>query len=406
MPTLVQLESLEKRADARHLGSDSPRAMSPESWTTIAIFVGIMLAFGLLTLLVEPPAKMPLDNRFRTALPKPPNAWHQLHDFTRTLESYYNDRFAFRTEIISVRNLLTLNALGDTGSPKVVRNRDGWLEYLADGNLTSFLNQQRFTMWELRAIGRELEARRAWLEKRGIRYIFVVAPDKSTIYPGDMPFFYHRMPGYSRQDQLIMYLQSHTHVQTIDLRPALKAAASKQPVYFKTDTHWNAVGAWVASNVISATLKQWFPQVPPPRSTTFRGEAYSGGLSRMLGLQSWLRESSPAVDVATSPPLWQVTNNLPISKEHWPGATPQISVTEIKNAQLPSAVLLHDSFMSLDFQPFLPDNFRRCVEVWTYDFPAKIISEEKPDVVIQEVVERSLVFSPFRGFDQKSNSPR
>ena len=57
--------------------------------------------------------------------------------------------------------------------------------------------------------------------------------------------------------------------------------------------------------------------------------------------------------------------------------------------QGPSIVCLHDSF-GLSLTPLLGPDCSRLLSIGTYGFPAQLIEREKPAVVIQELVERSL----------------
>jgi hypothetical protein len=64
-------------------------------------------------------------------------------------------------------------------------------------------------------------------------------------------------------------------------------------------------------------------------------------------------------------------------------------VTEIDDPSLPRAVIFRDSFTSR-LVPFLSEHFSRAVYLWQNDFDAAVVTEERPDVVIQEIVGRHL----------------
>lgn len=65
-------------------------------------------------------------------------------------------------------------------------------------------------------------------------------------------------------------------------------------------------------------------------------------------------------------------------------------------ANLPRAVMFRDSFAS-SMIPFLSEHFRRIVYEWQgpNQFNYALVEREKPDVVIQEMVERKLSRSWF-----------
>jgi len=64
-------------------------------------------------------------------------------------------------------------------------------------------------------------------------------------------------------------------------------------------------------------------------------------------------------------------------------------VTEQSDATLPRAVIFRDSFASA-LIPFLSEHFSRTVYLWQNNFDPDIVTQEHPDVVIQEWVGRHL----------------
>jgi len=81
---------------------------------------------------------------------------------------------------------------------------------------------------------------------------------------------------------------------------------------------------------------------------------------------------------------------LPRSKD-----VPEFMATyalERAGAGLPRAVMVHDSFSNW-FVPALSEHFGRLVSVWSYNFDRALVERERPDLVIQEMVERTLMGS-------------
>jgi hypothetical protein len=66
---------------------------------------------------------------------------------------------------------------------------------------------------------------------------------------------------------------------------------------------------------------------------------------------------------------------------------------ERSDAGLPRAVMFHDSF-GAHLIPYLSEHFRRIVYAWERpDYPVfdgALVERERPDVVIQQIVERKL----------------
>lgn len=363
-----------------------------ENYATICIFLATIFLFGALTWAVKPPRKMMMENRYATKLPSLVASWESCTSFPRRMESYFNDRFLLRSKIISARNVLCFAGLHLSGTPDVLVGPDGWLEYRGDSNLASFLNRNPFTDVEVARVGNEIEARRIWLERHGIRFLFLIAPDKATVYHS-MPSYLKPTAGPTRTDQLLAYLHAHTDVETIDLRNVLRTAISKSPgrlLYRKTDSHWNDFGAYTAYTAISNKLRTWFPAMHTLGSVQIATHDDCGDLCRIAGLEQWLHEDCPSVVSDGEVKHWAECKGYTPVHNAMQEELRRVTLTEVDDSALPRAVILHDSFM-LNLQPFMSNDFRRSLNLWCYGFPTETILSEKPDIVIEEQVERQLI---------------
>ena len=123
---------------------------------------------------------------------------------------------------------------------------------------------------------------------------------------------------------------------------------------------------------------------PAPHPAYIAGkDYYSGDLVTMLGLARWIRED----DVA---PLGKVLADAPrCARRVEPDPAPDTELYACARAELPRAVVLRDSM----FNPLIPifaENFSRVLFVSSRQLDTSLIEREKPDVVIEELVERML----------------
>jgi hypothetical protein len=241
---------------------------------------------------------------------------------------------------------------------------------------------------------KRLEARRAWLAERGIPYLVVFAPLKSTIYPEYMPATFNRMGSVSRLDQLMAHLKAHSSLAVIDLRAAILDEKKRHQVFYRTDTHWNNRGAYVGYRQIITALGRWFPAleaIPISSFDAFHHYSEQGrDLPLLLGMRPYfwdryvdLKMIKPALahEVKPAPPA----GKLPARGDDILYGQP--------DGQLPRAVMFRDSYASW-LIPLLSENFSRILFSWQYTFDSEIVERERPDVVIQEMVERVLMASP------------
>jgi hypothetical protein len=316
-----------------------------------------------------------------------------LRTFPGQFEAYFNDQFGFRKRLIHWLSIVKVEGLGVSTSLRVVLGKDGWLFFTDEPTLQYYRNLHRFTPEEIEAWRRALESRRDWLAARGIKYLFVVMPNRETIYPERMPAAYNQMQCKSRLDRLVNCMRTNSDLPVLDVRDDLRRAREAERLYDVTDSHWNAWGAYVAYRRIVETLSTWFHDMKPlPRSGNRKvAQVIRGGdLALMLGLQDRMSEERLALEPQVpwrAHPIASGLSTLP------PGVKAQIPPMEQDNPRLPRAVVFHDSFIG-QLVPSLSEHFPRVVYVADHGLDRKLVEWERPDVVIQEMVERVLLGPP------------
>jgi hypothetical protein len=326
---------------------------------------------------------------------KPTFDSRQLFLYLKEYEDYYNDHFSFRSRLVYLNNLLTYKIFHTSPSDKVIIGKQGWL-FLGNFNkyfdeIDYYRNRKPFTAEELRYWQILLEQRRDWLKRRGSHYLFTIAPNKSTIYPELMPDSIRKINFQSRQDQLIEHLKKYSTLNILDLRPALLEAQKNKRIYSKTDTHWNDLGGYVAYCEIIRHLKQYFTFISPRPLNNFQirqTEFTSGDLALMLSLPNVFWEYQ-----------WQIEAKIPLQARLVPDSDPKprnnlvkISVHTCAAGQLPPIVMVHDSFAH-QMKQFLSEDASKIIYVWDWslNFYDKIIEKEEVKIVIDEMVEYSLM---------------
>ncbi len=333
------------------------------------------------------------ENRKAAAMPELRLRGKSLAAFPAQFEAYFNDHFGFRERLIHWLNFTKVVGLGVSPSPKVILGSNGWLFY-GDIELPYYRALVPLTFQELEQWRRLFETRRDWLAVRGIPYLVVIPPNKSTIYPEHMPPSYNQVHARSRLDQLMDYLRVHTDLKVLDLRQPLLAAKNTERVYYRTDTHWNWHGGYVGYAAIVAALSEWFPQLQPVDRNVFRDQLYEEpgrDLSMMLGLREYFADRY--IDIAAPKPREAIDVGQTKEESDLPGRQARRGedfAYENRGKGLPRAVVFRDSFATW-LIPLLADHFDRIVFSWQYSFDRILVEKEHPDVVVQEMVERILI---------------
>lgn len=309
-----------------------------------------------------------------------------LKEYLAGLEACFNDHFGCRNRLLRWHidwQLMFLGASGESG-PTVIVGGDNWLFYAQDQMIEHSQGVPRtlsgFTPQNLRDWQALLEQRRDWLARRGIKYLFVVAPDKQSIYSEQLPARMKKVHPETKLDQFFTYLRGHSTIEVVDLRPALLDARRIAPTYLKTDTHWNAFGGFVACQEIAKKL----PGLEPLSLDSFELEKTAGpggDLAIMLGLK--MTEEN-AVSLTPKPGLPVLEMSVKDLARHPEYRAPSFT----KNPGGKGAALVFCDSFGTALIPFLGCHFGKVTYLREPELNAGWIEREEPEVVISEMVER------------------
>lgn len=329
------------------------------------------------------------EKRKLTTLPKAPQTLSEIQNYPTGLASYYSDHFGLRDNF--VKNYKRLKySLGDSTSDNLTIGKDGWLflgnikdSYEKFGDPFGDVRRKNlYTETELSQFAENISSFNSWLNDQGIQYVFIIAPNKHTIYSDKLPPYIEPSNADTATDQLINHLSENTKVEIIDLREPLIKERTNHDVYFKTDTHWNHYGANIAQYNILDRISTLLPgKVTPQKYDMKFKKDRSGDLATMLGV---------SLDADKNPqPIFP--NNCRITKEPeaFSGRDPHSWFCE---GQSLKALIYRDSFFTA-LEPYFIRNFAKSTYIWetaTYDSVVKYIRTDKPDIIIEEWVERKL----------------
>jgi alginate O-acetyltransferase complex protein AlgJ len=361
-------------------------AAQPFGWLLAAVFVVLISLPLAATIAGVEGADAAAENRELAALPRLDGSWRSLAAAVPQLAAWFEDHFAFRSTLVRWYGESRLFLLGVSPTPAVVKGNDGWFFYGEDQSIEDYARVEPMSPGAIANWREAIVGARAWLNARGIPYVFTIAPDKYVVYGGEMPAELARVGDLSRTDQLFTAVQDLG--VAIDLRPSLFEARAHERIYQKTDTHRTDRGALIAYQRLIAAVRDRVPRTPPAwtRADFEDSTVLVPGmdLAGMMGLTRVLQED----DLRLVP---RRVRRARVVEPVGAGPTDELGrlVTAIDDPALPRAVIFRDSFVSR-LAPFLSEHFSRAVYLWQNDFDAGVITQEHPDVVIQEIVGRHL----------------
>lgn len=335
--------------------------------------------------------------------------------FNALRRGYLDRRYNLRGLLISWNSYMDTFVLASTTpSSKVMAGKEHWLFLAQDGAFRNVIEDARspedLPAASVDLLASELEHRRQWLEERGIRYLVILAPNKNSVYPEMLPEALRPVRPKSHREQFVEAVRAKTHVEIVDVTPALLEEKQHHNVFYMTDSHWNAFGAYAAYRQIMRPIVREFPAVAPLPREQFRVEQYAwmaGDLAFMMGLSDYLKEDRVLLFNKEWYKARGASYDGPVDPHYF--EVPQYSFTE--NAKLPTAVIFHDSFW-WELLPFMAESFSKALYVWLKPqsemelrfFDKALIEREKPDMVIEEFTERYIIPPLKGGFKIKNDT--
>lgn len=323
----------------------------------------------------------------RRAVSEPIPDIEHLDPFPARYDSFYNDHFNLRSQLIRYHNYFKILCFNKSPLPdKVIIGSGGWL-FPAGEEFESYSGKNRLTQVELETFKKELEYRENYLAERNCAFYFLIAPCKASIYAEKIGFEYFRLTDQTWGQQLMAYLNANSRVKPVNVFDSLKNHKTAEPLYHPLDNHWNELGGLHASNALIGVMRQRFPGLQPldPSNFNRKMEVISeGNMQAMLGNLSLFKE----INLNLEPKQGYRAKEAPKK-----GYTPTFgfaytweyeNVREIKNSKQPRLLIISDSFGAALF-PFLSENFSRTVKIfdaWQYKLNEDIVNSEKPDAVV------------------------
>jgi len=308
---------------------------------------------------------------------------YDMGELPKSLDNYINDRFGFRNTFIMLANKFISDASHIIGN--VIIGKENWLFYSNPGdgnNITDFYKTNLLNDADVSRIINAISEHVEWCNSNGIEFILLIAPNKHNIYPEYYPF--KRPKGITRTEQILAAVPEDLKANIIYPRDLIIQNKTRElPLYFETDTHWNMAGAYYAFELLLNRMKVLFPETQFPEIDFTMDISYdsSGDLVPMAGFSEYGKRTIPDIHPVDGwANYYQYEKNdghngIIISNYDW---------------SLPKAVIFRDSFFTY-LEPFTSAIFSSAEYNWRQfaETDKNYILENKPDVLIWEIVERS-----------------
>ena len=346
----------------------------------IALFLLVISlpgAAGLAGLWQTTPA---LEMRYLSKAP----SWPQTHEAWRSLaadvDSYLADRIGFRPWLLIAGHRLRYE-LGATVIHDVVIGKQGWLFFDGSEEIEQYLGLRPLRAPQIQAILDRLDRYRREAQSRGALFVFVIAPNKSSIYSEDLPDGLNPI-GPTPADQLMQALAARPEIPVVDGRALLRQSRQLGPLFFKMDSHWNDLGAYIVLRAAIARAGLGAEGLRPMTDYEITLGSGETDLLRLLNMGRYREWGIPNLQEKFATPGLR-----------WERNGPDDPVTDVITQPPPArgrVLVIGDSF-SIGWMKFLGPGFARAVRLaYAQQGHDSMVARERPDLLIVEIVEREI----------------
>ena len=293
-----------------------------------------------------------------------------------------------------------INLYGFKKSPiprHVYFGKDGWM-FFTGNELATFDGSASFRQGQTDSIITKLKYRKKYLSDRGIEYYLVVLPVKNMIYADMQSEALRALRKKNRTDFFIENVsKAIPDLPLIDIRDDLQEARKIEPwspLSFKTDNHWNRLGAFHGATAVLRGMKENGANVRVPDYKDYHKDSvknFTGNLAMFAGLQGVIKEWDYILSPKNPPQAKQIENipcEVPVFSNSWEYQMHY----QNKDTTLAKVLFIRDSFGS-SMLGVLAEGCGESLYIfdeWKYGLNKDWIEKYKPKIMVQLVLEKHL----------------
>lgn len=360
------------------------------SYMYVAIFLLLLIAptivFGLFGEWIDQ-----TNYEQRAAAEKPAFSVDRIGEYPAAYEAFFNDHVPFRTQLIELNSIVDYFVFQKSPSDMVVLGEQGWLFYNPGGvhsnPMADYCGQSTLSDQQAKQAAQMLISARDYLASHGKEFVVMIAPNKECMYGGQyLPSRYPQAAEQTRCDQLIGYLKENTDLRIVYPKETLRIAIQEHPeydFYYKTDTHWNYLGAYLG---VTELLHELGTELPGLSEIAIEPIAFgTGDLIGMMGLTKYLQYDQ---DYSLSGHAEPTNTVLEFLKSDLNDPTQFMRYTT-ERTDLQKLCVIRDSYATA-MVPYIVPHFNVTTFLHRGLYTPELLAEIDADIVVLELVEREI----------------
>lgn len=288
-------------------------------------------------------------------------------DFFEGMGDYLADHFTLRGRLVAAQSGLK-GLFGVSSKEDVVMGKDGWLYF--DKTMPDYMGETTLSKVQAQRLQRVGDLMAEYVEGQGAAFVLTVAPNKATVYPEHVPYYYPASDSPTPLCQINTVLNDEDWY--VDLTAALTAEADETQLYHKRDSHWNNLGARIGYD---ALMEAADGNVGAYADTPYVIESvWEGDLDKLLGNEGKDEQA-----------VWQREFTYEYTSRY--RSEEDVLITTACESGEGHLLMYRDSFANA-LLPLLAEQY--ATATFSRALPYDLTQVAEGDTVIVEIVERNL----------------
>lgn len=363
----------------------------------ILIFI-LMLTLPLVTMDLRKDQISEIDNQYL-----PEIEGETTSELVRSVENYVNARIGFRAQSLDTYQWLNDRLFGILEHPNYIYGKEDHIFYDSNKYITDWQHLNLDQSWA-DGFAAGIKGFETYAESQGKGFVYLLIPDKKTVYSEYFPEEYLIKGELSRTDQVLSALERED-VNFYWAKDTMLTAKEEMPVNNKKydAEHWNENGAFVVFQQLYEEIRTFYPQVTPLSAEEFVvGEQVE---ETLLTSRFRIDEKVPLYTLkesnAIDDKVWLEKSVFFLSKQS-DYRTRYLNPTQ---SDKPKLLVFHDSYL-MHKEKFFTEHFSEVTFIHRYNVRNQEVFERyvdllDPDMIVYENPERSFPINLYRKYTFK-----
>jgi hypothetical protein len=265
----------------------------------------------------------------------------------------------------------------NVSATRTLVGKEGWL-FLKD-NLDDYVGTVQKDDTEITQTAEKYIVFGEKCKAQGIDFVLLIAPNKMSIYDEFLPDYYEKSDEECFAQKVVARMEESSDISVLYPIEEMKRLGESYQLYYKCDTHWNAIGAFVGTQLVIQEFGQEGTELTDSIIREIPYEPHDTGLddlAHMIDMYAYFHDETD----------YEVTTNFDMN--YIENDSSGVFVNDIAKEDK-KVLLIGDSFRCA-MMPALLSEYREVYQIQSEYFEEGILDTYKPDIMIYEVVEREL----------------